>query len=168
MLLPAGPAVTGCDSVDCAQAEFESMRRIPVKRFAFYAVPFVFAAVLTAPLNLVHAQVTVPKQVHLIVDGSRLTASNVRFSRFDELKLAARERLEDSEEGEGVIVAVTNQRIIAYGVVSGWRSIDRVPNERVESLSAEDFAGLVVTNQRLLNFNGESGVWGEHDRAIAR
>jgi len=110
----------------------------------------------------------IPKQVHLVVDGERLIASNVRFSRFDELRLSARERLLDTEEGDAVIVAVTSQRIIAYGVVSGWRSVDRIASERIESITAEDFAGLVVTSQRFLNFNGESGVWGERARRVGR
>jgi hypothetical protein len=108
----------------------------------------------------------VPKLVHFIVDGNRLVASNVRFNRFDELRLGAQERIADSREGDAVIIVVTNQRMIAYGAVSGWRSIDRVPNERVESISAEDYAGLVVTSRRMLNFNGESGVWGERGRTV--
>jgi hypothetical protein len=108
----------------------------------------------------------VPKLVHFIVDGNRLVASNVRFNRFDELRLGAQERIHDSREGDAVIIVVTNQRMIAYGAVSGWRSIDRVPNERIESISAEDYAGLVVTSRRMLNFNGESGVWGERGRTV--
>jgi hypothetical protein len=108
----------------------------------------------------------VPKLVHFIIDGNRLVASNVRFNRFDELRLGAQERIADSREGDAVIIVVTNQRLIAYGAVSGWRSIDRVPNERIESISAEDYAGLVVTSRRMLNFNGESGVWGERGRTV--
>ena len=110
----------------------------------------------------------VPKQVHLIVDGNRLVASNVRSSNFDELRLRAREDIRDSVEGEAVLVVVTNQRILGYGVVSGWRPIDRVPNERIETVTAEDYAGLVVTSERMLNFNGESGIWGERKRRVSR
>lgn len=110
----------------------------------------------------------VPKQVHLVVDGNRLVASNIRASSFDELRLRARESVRDSVEGEAVLLVVTNQRIIAYGLYSGWRPLDRVPNERIERVSAEDFAGLVVTSQRLLNFNGESGTWGERDRRVSQ
>jgi hypothetical protein len=108
----------------------------------------------------------VAKTVHLVIDGNRLVASNVRFNRFDELRLNPQERIERSSEGDAVIVVVTNQRLIAYGGVSGWRTMDRMPNERIESISAEDYAGLVVTSRRMLNFNGESGVWGERDRAV--
>jgi hypothetical protein len=108
----------------------------------------------------------VAKTVHLVIDGNRLVASNVRFNRFDELRLNPQERVDRSSEGDAVIVVVTNQRVIAYGGVSGWRAMDRMPNERIESISAEDYAGLVVTSRRMLNFNGESGVWGERDRAV--
>lgn len=110
----------------------------------------------------------VPKQVHLVVDGNRLVASNIRSSSFDELRLRAREDIRESVEGEAVLLVVTNMRIIAYGLVSGWRPIDRVPNERVERVTAEDFAGLIVTNERLLNFNGESGVWAERERRVSQ
>ena len=121
-----------------------------------------------APVATVAQRVSegVPKQVHLVVDGNRLVASNVRASSFDELRLRAREDIRESVEGEAVLLIVTSQRIIAYGLVSGWRPIDRVPNERIERVSAEDFAGLVVTSERLLNFNGESGVWGERERRV--
>jgi hypothetical protein len=46
--------------------------------------------------------------------------------------------------------------------------MDRAPNEAVESVSAEDFAGLIVTDQRMLNFNGETGVWAEQRRRVSR
>ena len=124
------------------------------------------AAVATLGLSI-HAQSTaVPKQVHLVLDGSRILASNVRLNRFDELKLAAQERVREQKVGEAVAVVVTNQRIIAYGVLSGWRSVDRAPNETIQSISAEDYAGLIVTDQRMLNFNGESGVWAEQKRGV--
>lgn len=106
----------------------------------------------------------VPKQVELVVEGNRLVASNVRFSRFDEHRMGAQERITESQVGKAVIVVVTNQNIIAYGVVSGWRSVSRIPNERIERVSAEDFGALVVTSERMVNFNGQSGTWGERKR----
>ena len=118
-----------------------------------------------------HAQLTsanVPKQVHLVQDGNRILASNVRLNRFDELKLAAQERVREQKVGQAVAVVVTNQRIIAYGVLSGWVSTDRVANETIQSISAEDYAGLIVTDQRMLNFNGETGVWAEQRRRVSR
>lgn len=137
---------------------------IAMRAVELAAIVAAAAALAGAP----HAQETVPKQVHLVIDGNRLIASNVKFSRFDDLKLDARERVRDSAVGEAVILVATNQRIIGYGVVSGWRPIDRLANEEIKSLSAEDYAGLVVTTQRLLNFNGESGVWGEHTLGVSR
>jgi hypothetical protein len=119
-----------------------------------------------------HAQSTagtagnVPKQVHLVVDGKTLFASNVRLNRFDELDLGAQEQIREQQVGEAVAVVITNKRIIAYGVLSGWRAIGREPNEKIQSISAEDFAGLVVTDERMLNFNGETGVWAEQKRRV--
>jgi hypothetical protein len=129
-------------------------------------------AVATASVALpAHAQSnagSVPKQVHLVLDGNTIVASNVRLNRFDELRLNAQERIREQRVGEAVAIVVTNQRIIAYGVLSGWRATDREPNEQIQSVSAEDYAGLVVTDERMLNFNGESGVWAEQKRRISR
>jgi len=110
----------------------------------------------------------VPKQVHLVTDGGKLFASNVKLNRFDELKLDAQERVLDQHVGAAVAVVITNQRITAYGVLSGWRSVDKIPNEQIESVMAEDYAGVIVTSVRLLNFNGETGVWATQKRAVAR
>jgi hypothetical protein len=132
-----------------------------------YRVLAALAAAL-APLIAVPqtASEGVPKQVELIVDGGWLIASNVRFSRFDELKLAAQEVIIDSRVGNAVIVIATNRRFIGYGVRSGWQDKDRASNEQVERIDAQDYAGLVVTSRRLLNFNGETGVWGEENRPV--
>jgi len=123
-------------------------------------------ALLSAPATAQSANV--PKQVHLVMDGNKVMASNVRLNRFDELKHNAQERVREQRVGEAVAVVITNQRIIAYGVVSGWRSVDRSPNEQIESVAAQDYAGLIVTDQRMLNFNGETGVWGEQKRSVSR
>jgi hypothetical protein len=127
-------------------------------------------AIATAALPA-HAQQTtgsVPKQVHLVLDGNRILASNVRLNRFDELKLAAQERVREQKVGEAVAVVVTNQRIVAYGVLSGWVELDRVANETIQTISAEDYAVLIVTDVRMLNFNGETGVWAEQRRRVSR
>ena len=129
------------------------------------------AAVIASAAPSSHAQHSagnVPKQVHLVLDGNRILASNVRLNRFDELKLGAQERIREQQVGEAVAIVVTNQRIIAYGVLSGWVSTDRVVNETIQSVSAEDYAGLIVTDQRMLNFNGETGIWAEQKRRVSR
>jgi hypothetical protein len=118
--------------------------------------------------SLANASDAVPKQIHLVVEGKRLIASNARFSRFDELKFNARERVVKQAVGEAVAVVVTNQRIIGYGVLSGWKTTRTEAGEKLESIEAEDYAALVVTSLRLLNFNGESGVWGEQARPTGR
>jgi hypothetical protein len=89
------------------------------------------------------------------------------LSAFDELKLTAQERVLDQQVGAAVAVVITNRRIAAYGVVSGWRSLDRMPDEQIESITAEDYAGLIVTSVRMLNFNGQRGVFAERKRAVA-
>jgi hypothetical protein len=91
----------------------------------------------------------------------------VQLNRFDELKLNAQERVLDQQVGAAVAVVITNRRIAAYGVLSGWRSLDRMPNEQIESITAEDYAGLIVTSIRMLNFNGQNGVFAERKRAVA-
>ena len=109
----------------------------------------------------------VPKQVHLVTDGDKLFASNVKFNRFDELKLNAQERVLDQQVGAAVAVVITNRRIAAYGLLTGWRSLDRTPNEQIESITAEDYGGLIVTSLRMVNFNGQNGVFAERKRAVA-
>ena len=141
------------------------------KSFRMTALGGLAAVVASAALQS-HAQHTasgnVPKQVHLVLDGNRILASNVRLNRFDELKLGAQERIREQQVGQAVAIVVTNQRIIAYGVLSGWVEMDRVPNETIQSISAEDYGGLIVTDQRMLNFNGETGVWAEQKRRVSR
>ena len=127
----------------------------------------VVAIATTAPHS--HAQnASVPKQVYLVQDGNRIVASNVRLNRFDELKLGAQERVREQKVGEAVAVVVTNQRIVGYGVLSGWVEMDRAANETVQSISAEDYGALIVTDLRMLNFNGETGIWAEQKRRVSR
>src|SRR4026209_2177491 len=127
----------------------------------------VAAVATTAPYS--HAQTaSVPKQVYLVQDGNRIVASNVRLNRFDELKLGAQERIREQRVGEAVAIVVPNHRIIAYAVLSGWVSTDRVANEAIQSIEAQDYAGLIVTDQRMLNFKGETGVWAEQKRRVSR
>ena len=111
---------------------------------------------------------TVAKEVSLIINGKRLVASNIRFSKFDTLELNAQERIKDQLEAKGVILIITNQRIIGYGVSSGWRDKKTQAGERIETTRVEDYAAFVTTSTRFLNFNGETGIWGEQDRRTER
>jgi hypothetical protein len=137
-------------------------------KWALALVGVAAAIVAALPVHPQNTGANVPKQVHLVLDGNRILASNIRLNRFDELKLGAQERIREQRVGEGVAIVVTNQRIIAYGVLSGWVPMDRVANETIQSVSAEDYAGLIVTDQRMLNFNGETGVWAEQERRVSR
>lgn len=128
----------------------------------------VVLATLSVGLETAKAQETVAKEVTLIINGKRLVASNVRLSRFDELQLNAQETILKQAESKGVIVIVTNQRIIGYGVSSGWRDLKTQAGERIESIRTEDYAGFVISDKRYLNFNGETGVWAERDKRAER
>ncbi len=132
------------------------------------AIALTLASLAWVAPGFTQASETVAKQVHLIVNGNRLIASNVRFSRFDDLKLQAQEQLGEQIEGQAVIVVVTNQRLLAYGALSGWKSIRRKAGEEILSVRAEDYAALVETDSRFLNFNGRTGVWGERDRRVSK
>ncbi len=107
----------------------------------------------------------VPEQVSLIVEGKRLLASNIRLNRIDPLQLAADETVQRQVDARAALAVATDQRVLAYGPVIGWRSMDLDPGEQVERLQAEDFAVFIITNRRYLNFNANSGIWGSTARA---
>ncbi len=127
----------------------------------------VLLCLLWVPAGLL-ASDAIPKQVSLVVNGKRLIASNVLLSRFDEMKLHAQEQIVDQAESKGVIIVITTQRIIGYGLMSGWRDLKTQAGEKVESLMVEDFAAFITTDSRLLNFNGQTGLWGKRDRRVGR
>lgn len=134
----------------------------------FYGFTLVLFSLAMLGPSTACADDQVAKEVHLIEDATQLVASNVRFSRFDPFKLDARERVLKRAEGKAVIIVITDQRILGYGVLSGWRPLDLLAGEKADKVSAEDFAGLVITNKRYLNFNGQSGVYGLQARGVVR
>ena len=141
---------------------------MPNRRYRF--------SVLAISLVLIHftgsltqASEAQEKVLFLIKDADRLVASNILFSRFDELKMSAKEEIVQQEVAEAVAVVVTNQRIIAYGAYApGWQSERLIANERVESIQAEDSSVQVVTSDRLLSFYGRRGSWAITKRSIER
>ncbi|MGD8784695.1 MAG: hypothetical protein PVG75_09660 [Thioalkalispiraceae bacterium] len=134
--------------------------------YRFGAAALVLLFVLSAsPLLL--ASGAQEKVLFLIEDADHLVASNTLFSRFDQLKLNAKEQIVRQEVAEAVAVVVTNQRLVAYGAhAPGWKAERLNPNEQVESITAEDSSALVVTSDRLLNFYGRRGNWAITKRAI--
>ena len=128
---------------------------------------FILLLLLGLPFTAAASEI-VAKEVSLILNGKRLVASNIRFSRFDELSLNAQERIQKKAESKGVLLVVTNQRFIAYGVSSGWRTRKTNAGEKLKTIKVEDYAAFITTDKRYLNFNGETGVWGEQERRTER
>ena len=116
------------------------------------------------PAGFDREYVRIPKQVALIVEPDRLLASNIRLNRIDELALEDGEQVISQAEARAVVVVATDRRIVAYGPVIGWREQSLAKGEQVQSLSAEDYAVFIITDRRYLNFNADSGVWGEQLR----
>jgi hypothetical protein len=105
------------------------------------------------------------RQLFWHIEGDRVIVANVRFSRTDELRLRGREVIEDTASSNAMLVVVTNQRFVGYSVyTASWQSLDRQPNETVETLAAEDWAGYILSSRRTLNFNGRTAAWSEGDR----
>lgn len=105
------------------------------------------------------------RQVKLIIEPERLLASNTRLNRLDQQELQSGEQYLRHAESEAAIVVATNQRILAYGPVIGWRSMQLLPGETVESLQAEDYAVFIITDLRYLNFNADTGLWAREQRS---
>ena len=95
----------------------------------------------------------VQKQVALLLEPGQLLASNIRLGRIDVLELEPEEALTRQAEADGALVAVTDQRILAYGPAIGWREMPLLADEQVEALRAEDYAVFIITDRRHLNFN---------------
>lgn len=109
----------------------------------------------------------VEKILFLVVEPDDVIASNTQTGRFDRLDLAAKERILDYKVGNAVAVVVTNQRFAGYGVLAGgWQTLRRQAGEKHESIEAEDYSATVVTDDRLLNFNGRTGVWNQTRRSV--
>ena len=109
------------------------LKRLPA--YGLYPV-ITFFLILTLALVAMPASAkdnATPKEVSLIINGKRLVASNIRFSRFDTLDLNAQEKIRERAEAKGVILIVTNQRIIGYGVSGGWRDFKTEAGEKLES-----------------------------------
>lgn len=105
------------------------------------------------------------RQLFWHIEGDRVVVANVRFSRTDELRLRGREVIEDTASSNAMLVVVTNQRFVGYSLyTASWQSVDRRPNENVETLAAEDWAGYILSSRRTLNFNGRTASWSEGDR----
>ncbi|WP_455220847.1 hypothetical protein [Kaarinaea lacus] len=107
----------------------------------------------------------IPKLVYLIFDEDKVIASNIKFNRFDEFVLNAKEEVISHQVGNAIAVVFTNKRIMAYSIYkAGWVTKETQANEMLQSISAEDYSALIVTSKRILSFNGKTGLWAETKR----
>lgn len=126
-------------------------------------LPCLCIVLLAAPVATADAPPA--RQLFWHIEGDRVIVANVRFSRTDELRLRGREVIEDTASSNAMLVVVTNQRFVGYSLyTASWQSVDRRPNESVETLAAEDWAGYILSSRRTLNFNGRTANWSEGDR----
>lgn len=126
---------------------------------------FLSCLLLAVALPAMATDATPPRLLFWHLEGDRVLVSNVRFSRTDELRLRGREKIESTADATAMLVIVTNQRIIGYSVyTASWQSVSRRPGERLEVVTAEDYAGYVLTSRRTLNFNGRTANWSEANR----
>ena len=115
--------------------------------------------------TMVAADNAIPKLVYLIFDEDKVIASNIKFNRFDEFVLSAKEEIISHEVGNAIAVVVTNKRIMAYSIdKAGWVVKETQANETLQNISAEDYSALIVTSKRFLSFNGKTGLWAETKR----
>ena len=105
------------------------------------------------------------KLVFLTIEKNKYIISDIRGNRFIELPRQAKEQLIDSAEAKQIVVLASNQRFTAYSALTqSWSKIRTQAGEKLESIRAEDYAALIITNQRLLNYNGVNGVWSEYKK----
>jgi hypothetical protein len=125
-------------------------------------------AILSLSLSLIACNAlagNVEKTVFLVVEEDGVVVSNTLLGRFDHLELQAKEKLLEYKADAAVAVVVTNQRFAAYGATTGgWRTRRVRAGERFESMELADYSATVVTNDRILNFYGRTGVWSETKR----
>jgi hypothetical protein len=120
---------------------------------------------LWVPATAVLAEESPAKLVYVVREGDKVFASNVLFSRSDELELTARETIFQQAEDNAIVALMTNQRLIAYSVyTAAWVTLSLQAGETVERLEAEDYSAFALTNRRILNFNGRTGNWSQTRR----
>jgi hypothetical protein len=108
---------------------------------------------------------TPARLLYVVREDDRFIASNVLFSRSDEFKLSAQERVVEERTDNAVLVIATNRRLIAYSVyTASWATIAMKAGESLEQLEAEDYSAFALTSRRIMNFNGRVGYWSETRR----
>ncbi len=107
----------------------------------------------------------VEKSIFLVKEDKRVTAVNAKTGQFFDLDISAKEVIQKHIVAKGVAVVVTNQRFAGVGVwPSGWSSTRRMAGERLVSVEAEDSSAVIITSDRVLSFNGNTGTWADKRR----
>ena len=126
---------------------------------------FLGAGLLLLAASAVVCGDEVTKTLFLVMEDKGVTAVNAETGQFFDLDISAKEVIEQHIVAKGVAIVVTNQRFAGVGQwPSGWASIRRSAGERVVSAEAEDNSAVIVTNNRVLSFNGRTGAWAEKRR----
>ena len=121
---------------------------------------------LASPV-VVTADEVVAKTIFLVDERDRIVAANTATGQFFSLPIRAKEKIQQRYVANGVAVLVTNQRFAGVGSYpSGWGSIRRIAGEKVVSAEVVDRSALLVTSDRILTFNGDSGSWAETRRGL--
>ena len=135
-------------------------RTIAPRRVSWTIAALLTGAAIVSPGLALASDEPPARLLYIVREGDAVVASNVLFGRSDEFKLAAREAIARQEEGNAIVVLLTNQRLIAYSVyTAAWVTADLRAGEYIERLEAEDFSAFALTSRRILNFNGRNGRW---------
>ncbi|MGI9265501.1 MAG: hypothetical protein ACR2QU_11280 [Gammaproteobacteria bacterium] len=119
-----------------------------------------------SPVELALAADDQPARLlYVVTEDDKIIASNVLFSRSDEFRLSAQEKVDKQLTDNAVLVVATNRRLIGYSVyTASWVTISLKAGEFLEEIQAEDYSAFAVTSKRVLNFNGRAGQWTETRR----
>ena len=122
-------------------------------------------ACLLAPFTAAQAEGIVTKTIFLVDEDDKIVAANTETGQFFDLKINAKEKIQQRYVANGVAVLVTNQRFAGVGSYpSGWSSLRRIADEKVVSAEVVDRSALLVTSDRIITFNGDRGAWSERRR----
>jgi hypothetical protein len=125
---------------------------------------FLFLILFLSPFATM-AEGIVTKTIFLVDEDDKIVAANTETGQFFDLKINAKERIQQRHVANGVAVLVTNQRFAGVGSYpSGWSSLRRIADEKVVKIDVVDRSALVVTSDRIITFNGDRGSWSETRR----
>jgi len=99
------------------------------------------------------------QRVFFAQDKQKLIAVDSQTARSIEFRLRVREDIVAVREGRASIAVATDQRLLAFSVLTGWRPLRLELREQLTRLRASGFSVFAETTQRILTFNGVTGKW---------